>query len=241
MLVRNVVTDPIKMKQVVLDQKLIPVQLYDALHQSSGNGAHYILTFCPAGDAGITMEEITGINENGKYETKQLSIATTELLTEGIDADLKAWLMRDDYTFRTLPRTLRSTCTTVLDDMHLERLNNLLFGAEIPQGLQTLILDHRLNSDWYEKITYHDIAVLAGKRVRAERSVKVDPDGRNRPTSTAWIVYYGNRPACHINMRSHDKSLTLKNAIRAVEITHNTLLTEESPWISFKVYNPVMR
>ena len=235
MLIRNVNADK-KLKQVLLTSKLEVVRLSDAYHQPVQD-AHYMLSFDES-SADIRLEEIQGVHK-GELQLSVMTPATDELVKSMLHPDIVQWVTRDDFQYRTLPKPLRPTLHTLQEEGHVSKLGELLMGLPIPTGLRTLIIDHRLNVDWFDQIQYQNIAVLNGPRVRVEKAMSVDPSGRRKPVSTSWIVYYAHRSAGIVNTQTRERSLSLRHALRAIEITHNTLATDENPWLSFKVYERV--
>lgn len=238
MLVRNVSPDDVT-KSVLITATLEVVQLHD-LHHQSAELARYKISWCAHQPETLRVQEKIQHEVSAQIEWIDCVGTVRELVLAGINPDILDWIRISEFKYKTLPKYLRSTKYTVEEERHMDNVNRVLCGLRPPRGLMTLINDHRLNVDWYDIITYHDIESIPGQIVRATIKRRHDDEGNVKPSNTSWIVYFGDNSTTMINHRSQYDVLSLKHAIRAVSITHNTLVTPATPWLEIKVYNRVM-
>lgn len=230
MLIKNVNTDKVS-KQLLLDARWGVVQLYGPYEQRTRHAKYLLSCDYHTGHIHVSVK----INDTNQFQ--QIQASEIDLLKYGVNPGVLEWMKRNDYQYKTLPREFRSTFYTEQQEGHFDNLTYLLRGMVPPRCLTKLLSDHRLNMDWYDRIQHYPLQELNGTHVNVLRSDIKDTNGKVYPSMTYWIVYYGDRPARFINTKTQYQRLNLKNAIRVIEINHNTLAAFEQQWLAFKVYS----
>lgn len=172
-------------------------------------------------------------------ELTKVSEQSKRMILTKLHKDLILWL--SGGLTKTFPPSLRPTKLTLDEVEHINNLKDIFYDNPIPTRLRNLLLDHRLNSDWYRSYfnNQSDIKIL-GKQVSSGLVMRKLPiTGKPVAVTVSWLVYYSDQRVMYIESSSSapKRSLDLKGAVQAISFTHCAHVADGLPWLRIKNYH----